>query len=120
MALSVGILRELLRSYQAFYAVFESDGIDTVIGPDGEAYCLWDLTYLYDQARVVLPRRQFEAIELCLIHNRKESDAAVQMGVSPTNPVAMYATSGLQKLVAMIDAGVFPRFRAVAAYREVG
>jgi hypothetical protein len=108
--LTVTVLRELFRNLQAFRAVFEADGIDTLIGPDGTEWSLWDLDYLYKQLPI-LPLRQHQAIELCLVQNVKESDAAVMMGVSRTNPVAMYATVGLTKLIAMIEAGHFPRFR---------
>lgn len=110
--LEVGTLRELFRNLQAFHAVFETDGVDTLIGPDGTEWCLWDLDYLHRQV-ALLPPRQAQAIELCLIRNIKESEAAVMMGVSPTNPVAMYATAGLTKLIAMIESGVFPRFRFI-------
>lgn len=110
MALDVTTLRELFRNLQAFRVVYESDGVDTLIGPDGMEWCLWDLEYLYEQLPV-LPPRQHQAIELCLIWNVKESEAAVRMGVSPTNPVAMYATAGLTKLVGLIYAGEFPKFQ---------
>lgn len=109
-SLSVSLLRELFRNLQAFQSVFESDGIDILIGPDGTEWCLHDLEYLYQQLPV-LPPRQRQAIELCLVRNIKESDAAVMMGVSPTNPVSMYASSGLAKLIGMIRDGYFPRFR---------
>lgn len=109
-ALSVGVLRELLRNLQAFRSAFESEGIDVLIGPDGTEWCLHDLEYLYQQLPV-LPPRQRQAIELCLIRNVKESDAAVMMGVSPTNPVSMYCSSGIAKLIVMINDGRFPRFR---------
>lgn len=117
-ALTVGVLRELFRNLQAFHAVFETDGIDTIIGPDGTEWCLWDLEYLYREGLPMLPPRQRQAIELCLIHNVKESDAAVRMGVSPTNPVAMYATSGLQKLIGLIESGSFSRFQITSQMEE--
>ncbi len=101
-------LRELFRNLQQFRAIYESYGIDTINGPDGEI-CLWDLEYLYSQLHR-LPLRQHQAIELCLVRNIKETDAAVLMGVSPTNPVAMYATSGLEKIVFYIRTGALPKF----------
>ncbi len=105
MALTVTTLRELFRNLQAFSALFEAEGIDEVKSPlDGEVYCLFDLLYLYKEIRR-LPPRQRQAIELCLVQNMKESDAALVMGVSETNPVAMYATSGLEKLIAMVKDG---------------
>lgn len=103
-------LRELFRSLQLFRAAYEADGVDQIIDPDGIAWNIWDLEYLYQQLPS-LPERQYQAIELCLIQNMKEADAAVSMGVSVTNPVAMYATSGLTNLIARINAGEFPKFR---------
>lgn len=91
--------------------MYESDGVDTVIDPDGEEWNLFDIDYLYRVGLPRLPPRQREAIELCLVRNMKEVEAARTMGVSPTNPVAMYATSGLEKLVGMVKAGTFPHFR---------
>jgi hypothetical protein len=98
-----------MRNLQAFRTVYEAEGVDILIGPDGDEWCLHDLEYLYAQLHR-LPPRQRQAIELCLVSNVKESEAAVRMGVSPTNPVAMYATAGLQKMVTLIRAGEFPRF----------
>jgi DNA-directed RNA polymerase specialized sigma24 family protein len=117
VALTVSVLRELFRHYQAFLALYETDGIDTIVGPDGDAFSLWDVQYLACQLHR-LPSRQSEAIRLCLIENVKESDAAVRMGVSETNPVAKYATSGLEKIVQMVQAGALPRFLE-GAWEEV-
>lgn len=78
--------------------------------PGGIEINLWDIQYLYEQTSR-LPRRQRQAIQLCLVENRKEVDAAIIMGVSPTNPVAMYATSGIAKLLIMIDEGKLERFQ---------
>lgn len=102
MAMSVGVLRELLRNLQAFRALYESEGVDTLTGPDGDSYSLWDLEALYRKVDD-LPPRQKEAIDLFLIQNIKEKEAAVMMGVSHTNPIAAYATSGLEKLVVLFN-----------------
>lgn len=96
--LTVGVLRELFRNLHLFRIIYEQEGIDVLKGPEGEQYSLWDIEALYARASE-LPPRQREAIELCLIENMRERDAAVKMGVSETNPVASYATVGLQKLV---------------------
>lgn len=111
MALTVTVLRELFRNYQQFRALYETEGIDELQAPDGEVYSIFDIHYLYEQRRK-LPPRQRQAIELCLVQNIRESEAAVMMGVSPTNPVAMYATSGLEKLITMVRSG------DLACYRE--
>ncbi len=107
--LTVAVLRELFRNFQAFRVLYETEGIDEVVGPDGATYSLWDVAYLYDQVRS-LPRRQRQAIQFCLIENYKESDAARIMGVSPTNPVAKYATAGMETLVNRVRAGALPGF----------
>ena len=108
--MQVGTLRELLRNLQAFRAFYETEGIDTITGPDGIDYCLWDIEHIYGQVGH-LSQRQRQAIELCLVSNVKEKQAALIMGVSITNPVMMYATNGLKKLTEMIDSGEIPRFR---------
>lgn len=100
--MTVAVLRELFRNLQGFRVLYEQDGVDVLVGPEGEEYSLWDIETLYKFA-AELPSRQHEAIELCLIHNLRERDAAVTMGVSETNPVSMYATVGLEKLVSIFN-----------------
>lgn len=107
--MTVAVLRELLRNLQAFRAFYESEGIDTITGPDGVDYCLFDLEHLYVQVRLLSPRQR-QAIELCLVSNVKEKDATVIMGVSSTNPVMMYATNGLHRLCKMIEEDGIPRY----------
>lgn len=109
-ALSVGVLREAFRNLSHFRSIFETDGVDTIIGPEGIEICLWDLEYLYEQVPQALPERQAQAIEFFLVKNLKESTVAVMMGISPTNPVGSYATAGLSNLIRMIYEGQFPRF----------
>ena len=103
-------LRELFRNLQIFRAAFEADGIDSITGPDGTVYNLFDIEYLYAQLYRLSPRQK-QAIELCLIMNIREKDAAVLMGVSPSNPVAAYATDGLVKLVGWTRDGTFDRYQ---------
>jgi DNA-directed RNA polymerase specialized sigma24 family protein len=102
----------MFRNLVAFRSLYESEGVDVIKGPDGREWSLWDLEYLYEEAQRRLPPQQRLAIELCLVHNVKESEAAVRMNVSPTNPVAMYASLGLKKIVKWINSGQLPRFRA--------
>lgn len=109
--MDVGTLRELLRNLQAWEALFATEHIETITGPDGTTYHLADIQYLYE-CRSLLSPRQREAIELCLYNDTKERDATLIMGVSPTNPVAMYATNGLRRIVEMIDAGELPRYHS--------
>lgn len=110
MALTVRTLRELFRGLQAFQAAYESEGIEEIRAPDGTTWHLADVSYLYEQ-RYRLSPRQKQAIELCLVANVKEKHASQIMGVSSTNPVAMYATDGLKKLIELAEAGELPRFR---------
>lgn len=107
---SVGVLREAFRNLQYFRSVYETDGVDLLIGPDGIEICLWDLEYLYEQIADVLPLRQHQAIEYFLVRNLKESTVAEMMGISPTNPIGSYATAGIEKLLVMIEEDMFPNF----------
>jgi hypothetical protein len=102
-------LRELFRSLVALRATYEETGLEEVVSAAGNVWCLWDLEYLL-QATRRLSKPQQRAITLCLVHNMREKDAAVAMGVSVTNPVMMYATLGLQRLLDMIEAGELTRF----------
>lgn len=65
----------------------------------------------YDKAHPCLPLRQQQAIELFLVLNMPEKDAAIAMGLTQTNPVGMYATSGLTRLLKMMDSGQINRFQ---------
>lgn len=120
----VSELRDLFRHLSDFRATYETTGLDEVTTPYGQTWSLWDLEYLL-RSTDRLTLRQRQAITLCLVHGVKESDAARLMGVSPTNPVMMYATLGLQRLLDMVDAGdlgLFGRTRedaAVARARHV-
>lgn len=105
----VNVLRELFRNLQAFRAFYEAEGQDTITGPDGREYCLFDIEHLYAQVRVLSPRQR-QAIELCLVGNVKEKEASRIMGVSETNPVMMYATNGLRRICEMIDKREIPRY----------
>jgi DNA-directed RNA polymerase specialized sigma24 family protein len=108
--MEIGILRELFRNIQQFKALYESEGLDMIYGPNGEEVSLWDLLDLYKNL-TVLPKRQHQAIELYLVQNMRETDAAVKMGLSPTNPIGIYATVGLQKLIALLEEGAFVRVK---------
>lgn len=109
MALDVPTLRSLFRGLRQFEATYEQHGVDQIC-LDGECWTIYDLRYLNEQTRQ-LPPRQYQAIQMCLVENMREVDAAVAMGVSPTNPVAAYAASGLANLIEWIHEGRFPRFQ---------
>jgi hypothetical protein len=112
--LTVNTLRELFRHLQSWEALFETEGIDEITGTDATTYHLRDVQYLYECRRDLSPR-QAQAIQYFLYENMLEKDVAVAMGVSPTNPVAMYATDGLKALCEKASAGLLPRYREEAA-----
>jgi len=105
----VSELRDLFRHLADFRAVYEDTGLEEVRTPLGNLWSLWDLEYLL-QVTERLTLRQRQVITLCLVHGVKESDAAEMMGLSRTNPVMMYASLGLQRLLDMIDCGELERF----------
>ena len=100
-------LRSLFRNLHAFRAAYETDGISQITGPDGVVWVLWDLEELYRVAvhTDLLPLRQRQAIEMFLVLNMSEADVAEKMDIKASNPVGMYGTSGLVRLLAEIDKG---------------
>lgn len=110
--LSVTVLRELLRNLQLFEALYETEGIDILTASDGRQVSLWDAQYLYEQRKhPSLSPRQRQAIELFLYENMTESSTSEIMGISGTNPIGMYATDGLRKIVELANTGALPLFR---------
>ena len=101
------VLRELFRNLQSWQALFETEGTDSLMGHDGSVYCLADIRHLYE-SRSFLSPRQAQAIEMFLYRDMRERDVAVLMGVSPVNPVAIYATQGLRRLCRMYETGIPP------------
>lgn len=119
----VNSLRLLFRNLLAFQSLYESEGISEITAPNGSNWSYFDLCYLYDAAmrrpcgdkdfdreHPCLPLRQQQAIELFLVLNFPEDKAAEIMGLSRTNPIGMYATSGLTRLLRLMDTGYLPRF----------
>jgi hypothetical protein len=103
-------LRNIFRNLHAFRAVYETDGVSEITDPDGIAWSLWDLEDLYHIAvkTPLLPLRQRQAIELFLVLNMPEDRVAEVMQIKISNPVGMYATSGLTHLLREMDAGKIP------------
>lgn len=62
------VLAHFLENLQQFEALFETEGIETVIGPDGTRYNLFDIKDLYGR-RFFLPREEAVAIEVSLYHS---------------------------------------------------
>jgi len=98
-------LRSFFRNLHAFRAVFESDNVAEIRDPDGITWSIWDLEELYRVAvkTDLLPFRQRQAIELFLVLNMPEDKVAEALGIKASNPVGMYATSGLVHLLKAID-----------------
>lgn len=113
----VSELRDLFRYLSDFRVTFETTGLESITTPFGNVWSIWDLEYLY-RATERLTLRQRQAITLCLVHGVKESDAAEMMGVSRTNPVMMYASLGLHRLLDMIDYGELERFNKPRLRRQ--
>ena len=105
----VKFMRKVFRNLQGFRSYYEETGRD-MITCDGVTLNLFDMERLYDQRRL-LSLRQQEAIELFLEQDIRERDVAVMMGVSETNPVAIYATQGLKKMYRMIESDVISGYR---------
>lgn len=108
---AISELRELFRHLQEFRAVYQETGVDEIVTPYGRRWTLWDLEYLLAMSDKYLTPRQRQVITLCLVHNMREKEAAQVMGVSRTNPVMMYATLGLRRLLDLIESGTLDRFR---------
>jgi hypothetical protein len=114
---TVSVLRELFRNLLPWRSALIEHGIDTLTAPDGAQYALADIERLYAM-RHRLSARQRQAIEACLVADQREVDVAIAMHVSPTNPVASYATQGLRRLLAEAakdTALAAPRPQAMAA-----
>lgn len=112
MDLTVDVLRNLFRYLAPFRALYEDGGPDILVAPGGEEWSLWDIEYLLGVVHHDLPPRQAQAIELFLVCNMREADVAEAMGVSRTNPIGMYATAGLERIIIWVNEGRLPRFRA--------
>lgn len=106
----VNQLRMIFRNLHAFRSEYEASGLQEITGPDGVTWSLWDLEKLYNVAvkTNLLPLRQRQSIELFLVLNLPESEVAIRMGILPSNPVGMYASSGLVKLLREMDTGNIP------------
>lgn len=105
--LTVDLLRRIFRHLMRWQSVYEADQVDVIRGPEGE-YHISDIQFLYDLSQKVLPARQSQAIRLCLYHNATEEEAADIMHIDVSNPVAMYATAGLEYLVHMVQVHTLP------------
>lgn len=107
----VSVHRELIRNLQQWRSLYEAMLVpDILIAEDSRSYSLWDAEKFYGY-RTVVPERMRQSIEWYLYENLKESDAALQMGIAPTNPVGTYATVGLTTMLSKALKGELPGYR---------
>jgi hypothetical protein len=120
----VNSLRLLFRTLMLLQSRNEAEGIDEIVCPNGAVWSLYDIEYWYQQAmrrptgnlaydreHPTLPLRQQQAIQLFLVMGVPEEQAALIMGLKQTNPIGMYATSGLTKLLRFYDEGRLRHFK---------
>jgi len=85
------VLAAFLENLQQFEALFENEGIETVTGPDGQRYNLFDLKNIYGR-RFLLDQEEAVAIEVSLYHSAN--------GHKPDDP---YILDILRKLCVLAD-----------------
>jgi hypothetical protein len=99
---TVQTFRGLIRGLQEWRSGFEVGEVsDVITDPLGREWSLWDVERFY-RLRLredLVPAQMARAIELFLYRNMLEKAAAVEMGVSPSNPIGTYATVGLVKML---------------------
>jgi hypothetical protein len=101
----------MIRNLQLWASLYEAGEVPEIItSADSRQWHLADVQRLYAYSRL-LPPRMRQAIMLCLYDNCLEKRAASIMGVSPTNPVAMYATVGLTRLLGKAHRHELPGIR---------
>ena len=94
------LLIRILRNLQFFYSLYMNDGIDTLTGPDGDLYSIFDLMDLYEKRTALLSPQRAKAVELVFFMDMTERDAALAMGLAPGAPVSSYASQGAKVLAA--------------------
>lgn len=98
----------MVRNLQAWHSWYEAmEAPEVLEAPDGREYCLWDIDLFYG-GRTILADQQRMAIEVCLYENVLEREAAIRMGVQPSNPVSIYATIGLTYMLVAALEGTLP------------
>jgi hypothetical protein len=97
----------MLRNLQFFYALYISDGIDAITGPDGDIYSIFDLMDLFGKRAVLLTPQRAKAVELVFYRDMTEREAALAMGLAPNAPVSAYASQGARQLAAAWPGGTW-------------
>ena len=93
----VRALRALFAHLQEFQALSEAHGIDTIVGPDGDKYNLFDMQALFGK-RFMLPRAQAAAIELACYDDLEGFYIATALGTGDPEQVERDAQAGLRTL----------------------
>ena len=75
-------LGRVLENLQQFQALFEDEGNDSIIAPDGQVISLFDVRKVYE-ARLLLPMDDAVAIEVSLYHgaNGHNADSPYIIGI---------------------------------------
>ena len=102
--LTVELLRNTFRNLQLWRALYEAQGLETIRCENVELH-IWDIELLLNASQHELPVRQAQAIQMFLVENMTEEEVARWMGIDPRNPVGMYATSGLTRLIELVQSG---------------
>lgn len=112
--LTVDVLRGLFRNLLYWRSLVENtvsgtNGLDVEsITNDGVTWVIWDIERLYEVSQKHLPKRQAQAIHMFLVMNMREREVARLMGISESNPIGMYATDGLKRLIEMVQSRTLP------------
>jgi hypothetical protein len=95
------LLGELIRHLQAWQSLYEAEGTDCLTGPDGDIYCLADLTRLYELSRHLDP---LQALAIrCLYEDIPDAEAARMMSTDGSRQVSDYAQDGLRRLCVIFE-----------------
>jgi len=90
-------LRSLFVHLQEFQSLFTAHGVDTIVGPDGDRYNLFDLQNLFEK-RFTLPEVQATAVEMWCYDDLENVYIAGALGVNDIDQVDRDATEGLRTL----------------------
>lgn len=103
--MTVDGLRTMLRGMLAWRDLFDQFGtpIYSVTDQYGTEWSIHEVERLYLLSQSMLTVRQAQAIRYFLVDNMREEDVAIAMGILPSNPIGLYATEGLRRLVEMAN-----------------
>jgi hypothetical protein len=98
-------LRVMFRGLSVWRDLFERFGVElqTVSDEHGTEWDLFEVEKLFIVSQQRLTARQAQAIRYFLVGNMREEDVAVAMGIKRSNPIGLYATEGLRRLVILVE-----------------